>query len=772
MAAKIKKLKPARKDDTRFNASSGLVRAMSGRTNVKVYAFLLLTAFICLIFPAKEVYERFDIPKEGDIAKRTIIAPFTFDILKTEEELKRERAEAVSRVLPVMEYDYDVTEKMFNKFKEFFFRIDRLKNNAAPDSVKQGIWEELKRDISTATVRIFLVSRVNPENILYVVDNILDRGVSSVLVVTDPKQKDEFRARYSLDDVNALVHPGGFVTLLRDDRERTLPAESLLVKEASLDREKAAFRKAFPEHLLPAVYELIYAYLSPNIFHLEQETRGRREAAAAAVLTTRGKVVKDLEIVGKNKLVTPDIYRKLYSLKVAQEGMEQHRGISEFFPVAGRVVLIAAILLMFFLYVNFYRRRTFVRTSGVIAVSLIAALQFLLLVLAWHFIREFLAPLEWESGIEFGYLFPMVAGPMLMTILFDVELGYAFSVTACLLLGFVQGFDYKITLIHLLAAITACTGVRDIRNRSHFFIALLFYSLAYFLLIQVMELTRYGEYSLFTALKNSGLAVLSGLAAMMLTIPLMWLFEKVFSIMTNLTLIELSDMNSPALKKLSLEAPGTYHHSILVGNLAEAGAEAVDANPLKARVLAYYHDIGKVNKPEYFIENQLSAQDKLHEKVSPRMSALIISSHVKMGADMARKYKLPQAVSDVIREHHGTTLISFFYEKARELEPGALFIRDDFCYPGPKPSTKENAIIMLADSLEAASRTLDEPTASRLRGLVHSIFENKIADGQLDNCELTFIELARIKESFLPVLMSMFHTRIEYPGAARLPETA
>jgi putative nucleotidyltransferase with HDIG domain len=282
-------------------------------------------------------------------------------------------------------------------------------------------------------------------------------------------------------------------------------------------------------------------------------------------------------------------------------------------------------------------------------------------------------------------------------------------------------------------------------------------------MIYIISLLKYGHYDQIVILKNFGFAGASGVFCLMFTITLVWIFEKLFGVTTNLSLIELSDMNSPVLKRLSIGSTGTYHHSVLVGNLAESAAEAIGANPLKTRVLAYYHDIGKINKPEYFIENQVGSKDNPHEKISPRMSALIISSHVKQGVELARKYKLPQVIMDIIREHHGTTLISFFYEKAKAADEEKKLMRDDFCYPGPKPGSKENALIMLADSVEAASRSLSEPTTSRLRGLVNKIIDGKIADGQLDNCDLTFIDLAKIKDSFIPVLTGMFHTRIEYP---------
>lgn len=211
-----------------------------------------------------------------------------------------------------------------------------------------------------------------------------------------------------------------------------------------------------------------------------------------------------------------------------------------------------------------------------------------------------------------------------------------------------------------------------------------------------------------------------------------------------------------------LEAPGTYHHSLVVGSLSEAGAAAIGGNPLLARVGAYYHDIGKIEKAEYYVENQSSARSR-HEKLSPTMSCLIIEAHVREGAEIARREQLPKAILNAILEHHGTTLMSFFYHKAKQLDLNAE--ERDFRYPGPKPRSKETAVLMLADAVEAAARSLNEPTPSRIRGVVTRILDARVEDGQLDESPITFEDLAKVRESFIPILTALFHARVHYPGA-------
>ncbi len=240
-------------------------------------------------------------------------------------------------------------------------------------------------------------------------------------------------------------------------------------------------------------------------------------------------------------------------------------------------------------------------------------------------------------------------------------------------------------------------------------------------------------------------------------------FETVFDIATDIKLLEFLDPNQPLLKELVYKSPGTYHHSILIGNLAEAAAEAIGENPILARVGAYYHDIGKTHKPEYFIENQRPDENK-HDRLMPSMSSLIIASHVREGVEFARAHRLPSQIIDIIQQHHGTSLITYFYQKAKELQPFARIAEEDYRYPGPRPKTKVAAIVMLSDSVEAASRTLDNPTPDRIQMLTNSVITRFFLDDQLNRCDLTLNELRVISRSFNLVLAGGFHHRIDYPG--------
>ncbi len=261
--------------------------------------------------------------------------------------------------------------------------------------------------------------------------------------------------------------------------------------------------------------------------------------------------------------------------------------------------------------------------------------------------------------------------------------------------------------------------------------------------------------------------LLNGIITAIVAVGVAPLLEMLFGYTTNIRLLELSRMDHPLLKELAVRAPGTYHHSIVIGTLVESAAEAINANPLLARVSAYYHDLGKMKMPLYFIENM--AGENRHDKLTPSMSALILTNHVKEGAELAKSHRLGKDIVDVIEQHHGTTLIKYFYQKAKEkkeIEGGGQLDEKDFRYPGPKPQTKEAGLVMLADAIEAASKTLPEPSLVKIQGLTQTIVNRIFTDGQLDECELTLKDLHRITSSFNRVLAGIYHTRIDYPEPA------
>jgi len=359
-----------------------------------------------------------------------------------------------------------------------------------------------------------------------------------------------------------------------------------------------------------------------------------------------------------------------------------------------------------------------------------------------------------------AYLIILPAGTMLISILVSPRIAIMSNTMMSILAGFLGDFDLSVVAIMLLTGILASGMVSRPHHRSTIILAGLAVSIvSLFIIFSVGILSREDVYRM---LYNGMYGAIGGILSAVLTIGTLPFFETTFDIITPVKLLELSNPNQPILRRLLIEAPGTYYHSILVGNLAEAAAEDIGANPLLCRVGSYYHDIGKLKRPYFFKENQIT-NDNPHDKITPNLSALVITSHVKDGIEIAEKSKLPSAVIRVIEEHHGNTLVAYFYHKALNAEGAEAVEKGKFRYPFRKPQTKEAAIVMLADSVEAYIRSLTEPTQEQVEQGVRKIIKDKLNDTQLDECDLTLKDMEMIAQAFVKVLAGIFHDRIEYP---------
>ena len=365
-----------------------------------------------------------------------------------------------------------------------------------------------------------------------------------------------------------------------------------------------------------------------------------------------------------------------------------------------------------------------------------------------------------------GFLAPVAFGVMLSSTLWDRKFGTFFAAALSIAVGVMTGFDVVYMTVAITSGIAAALAVKQAWNRAQILQA--------GLVVSVVSVLTYGFLVMAGALATDDVGVWRDILFVVITGPLssvlavgsLPVFESVFDIITPLKLIELSNPEQPLLHRLLLEAPGTYHHSIMVGNLAEAAAWAIGADSLLTRVGAYYHDVGKFKRPYFFSENQMFGMDNPHDKMSPSLSATVIMAHVKDGVELAKEYNLPEVIIDFIREHHGTTLVSYFYAKAAEDAEAGNHVNVDewsFRYEGPRPSSKETAIVMLADSIEAAARSLSNPNPARMETLVRRMIQDRLMDHQLDKCDLTLKELDIIGQTFTQVLLGLFHRRIEYP---------
>jgi putative nucleotidyltransferase with HDIG domain len=365
------------------------------------------------------------------------------------------------------------------------------------------------------------------------------------------------------------------------------------------------------------------------------------------------------------------------------------------------------------------------------------------------------------SGEGAVYGVPIAGGAMLVTLLFDFHTAIFFSFIVSLLSGIWLN-DAVYPVYAFAGSLTAAFSVIRCKKRS----ALLkggFYVGGANILTSVVLLLLQGNLFTERAISTLIFATSTSISVTAVASLLLPVLEYAFTITTDISLLELLDLNQPLMKSLMINAPGTYHHSVIVGNLAESAAEAVGVNPLLSRVTAYYHDIGKIKMPDYFVENSSGMASK-HEKLTPHMSAMIITSHVKEGVELVRQYKLPQTIIDIIEQHHGTSLMTYFWQKARDLAAGDHPTEEDYKYPGPKPQTRVAALVMMADAVEAASRVLTDPTPARIAALVDRIINHIFLEGQLDECELTLKDISLIKMHFSFILTGILHKRVDYPG--------
>lgn len=534
-----------------------------------------------------------------------------------------------------------------------------------------------------------------------------------------------------------------------------------------LVRERAMiFSSDYEPALTRAVITVAQSLLRPNLVANMEETAKRRDEAAAGVAPVYFQVKPGEIIVREGERVNDLARLKLQALASSADR-------KDWLPKAsGYFVLIAVFLAV--TYMVAVRIRQDINLSPRDKLFLASALV-LSLALAYAATQVGDAMAKGFPGVNKTTIFfctPVAAAGMTVTVFLGPFVGVVFSVVASALTGLIFEQKMVMFLYAFLSSIAGLVGLANVRDRGAVVKAGLLASavnMATILGFGMVEQVELGRHAAFYI----GAGLLSGVLSGVIVTGLVPLFEMIFKYTTNVKLLELANLDQPVLRELMVQAPGTYHHSVIVGAMVEAAAEAIGANPLLAKVSAYYHDLGKMKKPLYFVENQITGVNK-HEKLAPSMSALILTSHVKDGVELAKQHKLSPQIIDIIQQHHGTSLIQYFYQKARDQRtPDSPEINmEDYRYPGPKPQTREAGLVMLADAVEAASRSIGEPTPARIQGMVQKIINNIFSDGQLDECELTLKNLHLIARSFNKILTGIFHRRISYPEPASKDQTA
>jgi putative nucleotidyltransferase with HDIG domain len=510
-----------------------------------------------------------------------------------------------------------------------------------------------------------------------------------------------------------------------------------------------------------AVIAFAASFIDANVYLDSEATYRRREAAATAVAPVLVRVARGDLVIRKGERITQDAVLKLEAA--------QTQGRREFGTVEVLGLFLLLCMLAFFVYrYSSFHQRMFRKFEHLHALLVLLMLSMLLLTQAIMWLAFKVTeglPAPFNSLHSYHYLVPLAAGSILVALLANGRLATVYAAFVAVLFGGIRGFDFELTLWAFIVQLSGVYAISTYRNRAALLRPGLVVGCVGAVSVLALEILRDGVEPLSRALYGCALAFIGGALGTGLLVSFsLPILEWLFKVLTDVRLLELSNVDHPLASQLAIKAPGSYNHSLVVGTLAEEAAKAIGANSLFCRVAAIYHDIGKINHPEYFVENQRGINP--HDRLSPSMSALIIASHVKDGIKMAREAGLPEQVVDIIPQHHGTKKMSFFYEKAKQASDPTMgpVKEEDFRYPGPKPQTREAAIFMIADAVEAAARTVGEPSPNRLREMIRKVTNSIVLDGQLDHCELTFADLERIQEAFLRLLVSMYHRRVDYPG--------
>ncbi|HBA90058.1 MAG TPA: HD family phosphohydrolase [Geobacter sp.] len=708
------------------------------------FAMLFLSALFLtlLIIPSPQFLS--DPYREGDIATSDVRATQDYlieDLLLTEKK----RAEAEAAAPFVYSLAPTASIEVVRRFEE---ALDLLRDDGLQgEPRRKGVAATIAVEVTPQEVAA--LSRVRQER-AFLSD--LGRQLSSLYrqrIVAD-------RSNFS-DDIRHGI-------LVVDETTR----QEVAGGDYSTSIDLAAARRSFAKvsltqggasHDLEILKGMALRMIAPNLTFDRNGTDQKKSEARAAVRPVLFKMKRGEMIVRVGERITSEQAMKLEKIFKARTRA----------PVLTGLGIFGLVLVLCYAPYRFGRkniRKFNPSNKDILLLSLLTVINFAVLKLASTVSTALGGIFPSIDTSSYFYLFPFAASAIIVRIILNSEVALVYCAICAPLTGIMLNNSLQVVVYALLGGIVGAHGVRQCKERGTIYSAGLKVSVVNMALALSFNIYSDSPFSLQTlfCLVFAFLGGMMNAVYVSGTIPLV---EAVFQYTTDVKLLELANLNSPLLRELMIRAPGTYHHSVLVGNMVEAGAEAINANPLLARVAAYYHDVGKLKKPQYFIENIRDGENR-HDKLSPSMSALILISHMKEGVELAREHRIGQPIIEIIRQSHGTSLINYFYLKARGLEtPGAPPVEErDFRYPGPKPQTREAGLVLLADCVEAASRTLTDPTPARIQGLVQKIINNIFIDGQLDECELTLKNLHEIAKSFNQILAGIYHQRIDYPEPA------
>jgi putative nucleotidyltransferase with HDIG domain len=732
--------------------------------------FMVMAVFVVLLYPNLVVrHHQYQI---GDIAERDIKAPQDF-FVEDKAATETSRQQAMDQVLTVYDHDPRIirqiderVHKAFGDMQKVISRFDAQKpgpDTALPATptpsgdLKLNLENELLAQKAAFESQLGIEISQGAYKIL-ITENFSDAIADRIIKILH-----EIQANGVVANKEVLLKEIDKGITLRNVATQTEKTVTALRQYHGPDQAKTMVRiVAEPQvrdmnyNLVNLIVDICQRMVQPNVTLNRNETEMRKQQALLSVKPIMYKFKAGEMLVREGERITGERMLKLQALARQTE----NRDVAS--TAVGAMLMVGVfILIVYRLYFQNPRQEAMNTNRNLMFICIVLAMVFVIAKMSVFLSAMNAAGLPFTiSSTAIVFAVPAAAGSMLVCIFLGFAMALPFSLVASVCLALLFGNRIEVFVFFLISSAVGAHLVQHCRERKAFITAGIKLGLLNIALATTAEIYSANPFS-FKLLSDWALAFSGGIASSIVTVGFAPLLEMAFHYTTDITLLELANLDRPILRRLMLEAPGTYHHSVVVGSLVEAAAAEIGANPLLAKVCGYYHDIGKVKKPLYFIENQSNGHNK-HDKLAPSMSSLILIAHIKDGIEIAKKHKLGQVIIDTIQQHHGTSLISYFFNKARQLKGAETVKTDDFRYPGPRPQTIEAGLVMLADVVEAASRTLENPTPARIQGLVQHLVNKIFSDGQLDQCELTLKDLHNIAKSFIKILNGIHHHRIEY----------
>ena len=670
-------------------------------SNLK-YVMMAVCVLVTTLYLPKQPRFRYEFEKGKTWLNKDLISPFSFAILKTPQQIEEDKKSVVNNILPLYQYKDEVfkdqSEAYLNEFDV------KWKSNALNEAEK-----EVNRQRSHQLLKI-----------------IYTRGIIEI----NPKHQKGTKY-YDFSQ-------------LRNNVSTKTNSQDVFTIETALNYLKDNFKAN--EQIRQTVLDLAQSHLKPNLLFDESLTATVQANALKSISTTKGMVQKGDLIVANDTVIDEEVYQKLVSFRETYDAQTKSVGDDKL-VFLGQVLLVGFIITLLMVFLHLFRKDIFADSRQLSLILLVVTSM--LLVLTWAI----------KFNLSNLYLIPFCIVPIIIRILFDTRLALNLHLLVILIAGFFVPNSFEFVFYQTTAGMVAIYSIKNLVKREQLLISASFILSAYF--ISFMGITLLREGSLTHIEWENFLPFVFSVLLSLLAYPLIYAFERVFGITSDVALIELTNTNNKLLRELAFKAPGTFQHSLQVANLAEAAIFKIGGNALLVRAGALYHDVGKMENPQYFIENQTGTSP--HDKLPYEQSAQIIIRHVHKGIEITRKHKLPESVIDFIRTHHGNTRVDYFYQSFLKNSPEKFIDENIFRYPGPIPFSKETGVLMLADSVEAASRSLKNPDAQSISDLVERIIDYKLEQNQLDNCDLTLKDLETIKLIFKTMLMSIYHVRVDYP---------